>query len=196
MLSPLHQALVGRGGPVSNDLDAECYDTCYVRCYGYRGRIFSQIGCAAKHSLLDYHSQRGGGHYSQAHAAEVITVKLMLWLHQSPLIVLILILNAFITFQFLRYGDIALSEGRESKAHIMEITMPREIPTMFGVALRLAMMAVGGMLVAYFIVGRGIFSEFGVIMIGVLMLPVLIVVLCRRWRLRETITKKGTSPSS
>jgi hypothetical protein len=47
-----------------------------------------------------------------ASVAEIITVTLMLWFDQSPLIVLILILNAFITFQFLRYGDIALSDGR------------------------------------------------------------------------------------
>jgi hypothetical protein len=67
----------------------------------------------------------------------------------------------------------------------MVITTPRQIPTMFGIALRLAMLAVGGMLGAYFIVGRGIFSEFGVITIGVLMLPVVIVVFYRQWRVRK-----------
>jgi hypothetical protein len=57
---------------------------------------------------------------------------------------------------------------------------------MLGVVARLASMAVGGMLVAYFIVGRGIFSEFGVITIGALMLPVVTAVIYRQWRVRKT----------
>ncbi|MBF6571098.1 MAG: hypothetical protein IVW54_19710 [Candidatus Binataceae bacterium] len=44
-------------------------------------------------------------------AGQAVTVKLMLWLYQPALVMLILLLNAFIAFQFLRYGSIFAHEA-------------------------------------------------------------------------------------
>jgi hypothetical protein len=123
-----------------------------------------------------------------ASAVQFIAVKIMLRFQQPALVVLILIASAFITFQLLQYGSIWLAEPQDIRRQT-----PSDHPTAKGVAsisgivLRLTIVAVVGVLGTYFMVGPEAFSEFGVITMSVLMLPIIILVILQQHRLRKTL---------
>jgi len=121
-----------------------------------------------------------------ASAAQFMTIKIMLQFQQPALVILILIASAFITFQFLQYGSGLLAEPDNLRRGTpSDRSTSKGVASIWGIVLRMTIVAIGGMLVSYFMVGSIAFSEFGIITIAVLMLPIIILVILQQHRLRK-----------
>jgi hypothetical protein len=114
-----------------------------------------------------------------ASAVQVITIKIMLWLREPSLVVLVLLSADFIAFQYLQY----FTQSNSTRETPSKSTTAKGTASIPGILFRLTLVGAGSLLLTRLMVGPMAFSEFGIITIIVLMLPIAIIAILKQRRL-------------
>jgi hypothetical protein len=119
-----------------------------------------------------------------ASAVQVIAIKIMLWFRQPALVIIVLLSTDFIAFQYLQYFTQSNFARETPKS-----TTAKGAASISGILLRLTLVGAASLLGLYFIVGSEAFTEFGVVTIAVLLVPIAIIVIVQS---RRTIRNSYT----
>jgi hypothetical protein len=134
-----------------------------------------------------------------ASSLQFITLELMLRFQRPVLVILILIASDFITFRYLQYGRSLLREThndrRETPSHrptIKEVGHKSgTVVSISGIVLRLTVIVVAVQLGIYFLAGHEAFSQFGLVTLGVVTSPIILLVIVQQYRLRKILQSRN-----
>jgi hypothetical protein len=124
-----------------------------------------------------------------ASSVQFVTAEIMVRFQKSALIILILIANAFIIFQFLRYGSSLFEElqSDRNEPSSRRSGAAKRAGCISEIVFRSSIVAIVAVLGTYLLVGREAFTEFGLITIGAVLLPIFILIIVQQSRLHRSI---------
>ena len=141
-----------------------------------------------------------------ASVCEIVTIKAMLWLDVPALVVLVLLLNAFISCRFLEYGYYhLLANNSEVQPGLRTAKKPGTIndsealpkaqetkqpATVIGFTLRVGLVAAGSAIVARFLAGPIMFTKVGGIIIAAVVAPGVLFGVIQQVRLRKQLSQR------